>query len=159
MLLAKDPTVPAGIDFTGLWQLRDDSKDVNLFADSGVRITASSERRSRSSDDTLVNVFVETGNSLRVTQTEFALFVVFDRAVVEEYRFGELRETSIGPISAQRASGWDGASYVIETLDQDGAKLTERYRLIDGGRVLERTVRIGKGAQLKVDAVQHFERH
>ena len=79
--------------------------------------------------------------------------------MVEEYRFGELREASVGPVSAQRASGWDGGSYVIETLDEDGVKLTERYRLRDGGKVLERSVRVTKGPQLKVDAMQRFDRY
>jgi hypothetical protein len=130
-----------------------------LFAGNSAGITVSAKSRSRRSDDILVNVFVETGNSLKVTQTDFALFVVFDRAVVEEYRFGELREASVGPVLAQRASGWDGASYVIETLDENGVKLTERYRLRDGGQVLERSVRVSKGMQVEVDAVQRFDRY
>jgi hypothetical protein len=117
-----------------------------------------SRSRSRRSDDILVNVFIETGDSLKVTQTDFALFVVFDRAVVEEYQYGELREISIGQISAQRASGWDGLSYLIETLDDDGVKLTERYQLRNDGRVLERSVRVTRGTKLKVDAVQRFDR-
>ena len=159
VLLAKNAAVPAGVDFTGLWRLNEDSKNVKLFAHSGAGMAVSSKSRGRRSNDVLVNVFVETGNSLKVTQTDFALFIVFDRAVVEEYRFGELREASVGPVSAQRASGWDGASYVIETLDEDGVKLTERYRLRDGGKVLERSVRVTKGPQLKVDAMQRFDRY
>ncbi len=159
VLLARNAVVPAGTDLTGLWRLREESKGVNLFAGSSKGIAVSSKSRARRSDDVLVNVFVETGNSLKVTQTEFALFVVFDRAVVEEYRFGELREAAVGPVSAQRASGWDGVSYVIETLDEDGVKLTERYRLRNSGQVLERSVRISKGEQLKVDAVQFFDRY
>ena len=151
--------MPSGIDLTGSWQLRAESQGVNLFAGDSAGITVSAKSRSRRSDDILVNVFVETGNSLKVTQTDFALFVVFDRAVVEEYQFGELREVSVGPVSAQRASGWDGSSYVIDTLDENGVKLTERYRLRDGGQMLERSVRITKGMQVKVDAVQRFDRY
>ena len=55
--------------------------------------------------------------------------------------------------------GWDGVSYIIETLDSDGVKLTERYRLVNSGQVLERSVRITKDTQLKVDAVQLFDRY
>jgi hypothetical protein len=159
VLQAKNAAVPAGVDLTGMWHLREDSKGVSLFADDRAGIELASKGRGRRSDDILVNVFVETGNSLKVTQTDFALFVVFDRAVVEEYRFGELRDASVGPVSAQRASGWDGVSYIIETLDSDGVKLTERYRLVNSGQVLERSVRISKGTQLKVDAVQLFDRY
>jgi hypothetical protein len=158
VLLIKDAAVPEGIDLSGLWQLREDSKNVNLFAGTESLLTAAPRSRSRRSDDILVNVFIETGDSLKVTQTDFALFVVFDRAVVEEYQYGELREISIGQISAQRASGWDGLSYLIETLDDDGVKLTERYQLRNDGRVLERSVRVTRGTKLKVDAVQRFDR-
>jgi hypothetical protein len=69
------------------------------------------------------------GTALKVTQTGSGLFFSFDRSVVEEYRFGENREVEVGAITAERVSGWEGRSYVIETLDKDGAKLIESWQL------------------------------
>ena len=73
--------------------------------------------------------FWKFGESLRISQTDFGLFISYDRSVVEEYRFGENRLVSIGPIQAQRVSGWDGPVFVVETLDSDGSILFESWRL------------------------------
>jgi len=171
-LIAKSAAVPAGVDISGRWLLRDESQDTvqqisdaELAAAGGKEsIIAPSERKTqrsknRSSKGTLVHVFVETGNSLKVTQTEFGLFISFDRAIVEEYRFGEKRMINVGPIEAQRVSGWEGARYVIETLDDDGAKLVETYRLDDGGNSLIRTIRIIEKGVNQVDVEQGFNRN
>jgi len=106
----------------------------------------------------LVHVFLEIGSSLKITQTPHALFISFDRAIVEEYRFGEKREISVGPVLADRVSGWEGNSYIIETLDQDGAKLIETYRLADGDRRMFRTILIIQNGQSQVDVEQIFDR-
>ncbi len=125
VLLSKPADVPAGVDFSGNW----------------VR-TGNSGTGQRAARELLVHVFLETGDSLKITQTNSAIFVSFDRSVVEEYRFGENRIVSVGAISAARVSGWEGAAYVVETLDEDGAKLVDVYRLQNGGRRLQRSIEI-----------------
>lgn len=141
VLIPKSPVVPAGVDLSGQWQLRGTEGE--------------SRRAAR---ETLVYVFFETGRSLKVTQTSSGLFISFDRSVVEEYRFGEQREISVGEIEADRVSGWEGAGYVIETLDADGAKLVERYRLHEDGYVLRRRVRLTDGNKVELDVEQVFDR-
>lgn len=126
-LLAKSGAVPVGVDLSGQWRLRDDKPRGS---------------RQHSSGGTSVRMFLEAGERLKVTQTEDGLFISFDRSIVEEYRFGEKREISVGPVTADRVSGWEGSTYVIETLDKEGAKLVETYRLRDNGRSLRRTIKI-----------------
>jgi hypothetical protein len=125
VLLTRPAAVPSGLNFSGNWV---------VSADTGSTQPAAREL--------LVHVFLETGKALKVTQTDSGLFFSFDRSVVEEYRFGENREISVGAISAARASGWDGRTYVIETLDEEGAKLIETYRMERGGSILLRTMEI-----------------
>jgi hypothetical protein len=141
-LAPKSAVVPAGIDLSGQWRLV--GKDALAMR--------------RPAADTLVSVFLETGTALKVTQTDHGLFISFDRAVVEEYRFGELREVSVGPVVANRASGWDGDRYVIETLDEDGVKLLESYRLENSGTSLLRTIEILRRDSRQLDVRQVFER-
>jgi hypothetical protein len=117
--------------------------------------TGSSQRDVR---DLAVHVFLEIGSALKITQTDDGLFFSFDRSVVEEYRFGENREVSVGPITARRVSGWEGAAYVIETLDDDGAKLMETWRLQREGGVLQRTIVIWKRSDKKLALEQIFDR-
>jgi hypothetical protein len=93
---------------------------------------------------------------LKITQTESGIFVSFDRSVVEEYRFGENRTISVGAISAARVSGWEGAAYVVETLDEDNAKLVDVYRLQNGGRRLQRSIEIWHKDQKILGLVQEF---
>jgi hypothetical protein len=143
-LETKSAAVPAGIDLSGHWRLREGSPD------------AESPRRK---DGSLVHVFLETGRTLKITQTEYGLFISFDRAVVEEYRFGENREVKVGEAAAQRASGWEGDHYLIETLDDDGALLTETYRLGDGGETLIRTITIVQHKHTRLDIRQSFDRY
>jgi hypothetical protein len=170
-LIAKSADVPPGIDLSGQWRLRADSQDtVKRISDAELEAAGAKERiipvperqsqqsRQRSSAGTLVHVFLETGSSLKITQTQYGLFISFDRSVVEEYRFGEKREISVGPILADRVSGWDGASYIIETLDEDGAKLIETYRLSEEGRRMFRTISIIHHGKSQVDVEQVFDR-
>ena len=168
-LAQRGAVAPAGADLTGLWLLRRDTGDSNeRIARAGSSAIADEAiipkprevkpvRKSRSGTG-LVHVFLETGDALKITQTAYGLFISFDRAIVEEYRFGEMREVSVGPVVAQRASGWDGESYVIQTLDDDGVVLTERYRLLDDGDVLSREVLIEKRDSRQLDVRQLFDR-
>lgn len=155
-LIAKSADVPAGVDLSGQWQLRVDSQDtVERLSEAGREAAGGMEAlvpgssrqprgssRQRSSDGPSVHVFLETGNALKVTQTGFGLFISFDRAIVEEYRYGEKRQVNVGPIIADRVSGWDGETYIIETLDEDGAKLIETYRLSGDGSKLIRKISV-----------------
>lgn len=141
VLIAKPAAVPAGVDLSGQWLLRDTSGTTQPNA-----------------RETLVHVFLETGSSVKITQTESGLFVSFDRSVVEEYRFGENRNISVGEITADRVSGWEGRSYVIETLDKNDVKLTDRYQLENGGRRLTRSMSIATQNKQLLSLQQVFDR-
>ena len=139
-LAVRGSKAPAGVDLTGVWIVKEKDADNSRSADM------------------LVEVFLELGETLKITQTDFGLFISFDRAVVEEYRFGEQREVSVGPISADRSSGWDGRSYVIETLDKEGARLLERYRLDAKGEALLRPIELWRGERQLGERQQVFAR-
>lgn len=167
-LPAKSSTVPVGVDLSGRWQLRDDSREANRAisdiereasgADEGLIPKRNSKKASsKKNDGTQVHVFLETGEVLKITQVERGLFVSFDRAVVEEYRFGEQRMANVGPVVADRVSGWEDGAYVIETRGKEGAMLIETYRL-DGKDVMIRTIRIIHNDKSKLDVRQVFDR-
>ena len=122
-LITRPDPVPVGLDLTGEWVQ-----------------TGSSGISQPGARDTAVHVFFKTGKSLKISQTDDGLFVSFDRSVVEEYRFRENRVINIGEIKAERASGWAENGYIIETLDEDGALLTDTYRLRNDGESLRRTI-------------------
>lgn len=139
-LIAKAAAVPAGVNLSGQWLLRDTSGTTQPAA-----------------RETLVYAFYEAGRSVKVTQTETGLFVSFDRSVVDEYRFGEDREISIGEIAADRVSGWVGDAYTIETLDKDGAKLTDSYR-VSGDALTRTTSIVAKNNRQLMSLQQVFDR-
>ena len=122
-LISRPDPVPVGIDLTGNWV---------QVENSGI-----SQPEAR---DQAVHVFLKMGKSLKITQTEDGIFVSFDRSVVEEYRYGEYRNISIGEITADRASGWAEKGYVIETIDEDGALLIDTYRVRNAGESIRRTI-------------------
>lgn len=165
-LPAKSATVPDGLDLSGDWQLRPASLDTNRRISDAERRAAgpgeslipgkdaSSRRRN---DDIQAHMFLESGSSLRITQTEHGLFISFDRAVVEEYRFGEQRMVSVGPIQAERVSGWENYGYVIETRDKEGVMLIESYRLEDDDTMIRR-VQITGEPTAELDVEQVFDR-
>jgi hypothetical protein len=86
------------------------------------------------------------------------LFISFDRAVVEEFRFGEYRIVNVGPIEAQRTTGWEGNQLVVETLDKNRMKLIDRFELVQGGDVLERNITFRSGEGATETIVQRFDR-
>lgn len=170
-LVAKSADVPTGIDLSGRWQLQAGSRDTARRihdAESeaaggnegiaGVKKRQRKTSRKRSSAGTSVHVFLETGSALKVSQTAFGLFISFDRSVVEEYRFGEKRQVNVGPIVADRVSGWSGSAYIIETLDEQGAKLIETYRLSEDGSRLTRTISIVHEETSHLNVEQVFDR-
>lgn len=149
VLISKQAAVPIGIDMTGFWQLRGKSGGPDAGAEEPFIIQSGSRRvqlarRNRNSSAISAQVFLVFGSSLKISQTDFGLFISYDRSVVEEYTFGENREISIGPIEALRVSGWEGASFVVETLDDSGFTLIETWRLHNDDSVLVRDVRVNK---------------
>ena len=100
---------------------------------------------------------VESGESLKITQTFYGIFISYDRSVVEEYTFGENRLVTIGPIEAKRVSGWEDGAFVVETLDESKATLFETWRLQPQG-VLVRDIRISRGEQDLLVQQQVFDR-
>lgn len=176
MLAPRDGTVPAGIDFSGTWQITSDQRAGQQRLRQAIRRTdgisdddlfrrpdrESTDRNRRSGSSSvkggLVFVFLETGSSLKVTQTEHGLFISFDRSVVEEYRFGENRIISVGEAQAQRVTGWEGNQLVIETLDKNNMKMTERIELVDSGNTLERTITFRSKEGQEESVVQRFKR-
>ena len=171
-LIAKSSIVPAGLDLSGQWVLAD-RETMKRIEDAGVEAAGGlekivpepkertqSDQRARSSNSgALVHVFLETGVRLKVTQTDSGLFISFDRSIVEEYRFGEKRVVSVGPVDADRVSGWEDDAYVIVTLDEDEAKMTERYSLGEDGRVLVRSIVITDGDEQRLAIEQLFDRN
>ena len=146
--------IPPGVSLAGRWQLRTGADDAEAtIRNSGYRssgglgdVTAPTRRdRGRPRDvaeGPSVFVFLRTGSKLKITQTPDGLFISFDRSVVEEYRFREHRIVNVGPIEADRASGWFDGKYVIRTLDAEGALLEESYQLQGDGDALLRSFAI-----------------
>ena len=96
-LLPKSAATPAGVDLSGTWQLRAENGDSLQRVNAAGREAAGdaqgivlppkriqSQQKKQSVDGTSVHVFLETGSTLKVSQTDFGLFISFDRAVVEE---------------------------------------------------------------------------
>lgn len=166
-LPAKSAVVPDGLDLSGDWQLRPASRDTIRRIGEAERRAAgpgeslipgkSAGSRRRNKDDIQVHVFLESGSALRITQTNYGLFISFDRAIVEEYRFGEQRMVRVGPIQAERVSGWENDAYVIVTRDKEGTMLTESYRLEDDDTMVRR-VRISGEPGAELDVEQVFDR-
>ena len=109
-------------------------------------------------DGSAVHVFLESGESVKITQTLHGIFISFDRAVVEEFTFGENRIVSVGPIEAQRVSGWDADDFIAETMDESGTVLTERWSLAEGGSVLLRDISVVKKETVTLSIMQVFDR-
>ena len=147
--------IPVGVSLEGRWQLRAGPEDVDR------RIRRSEYRSSggkKGADGPSVFVFLQTGSRLKITQTPYALFVSFDRSVVEEYRFREHRPVNVGPIQADRASGWLDGAYIIRTLDGEGALLEERYEPGASSDELVRTVSIVYRNEKVLSLEQVYER-
>jgi hypothetical protein len=154
---------PMQVDLSGQWELqggpaRQPAAEQTIRIPSSFGRGASPGDRSRAKGPT-VYVFLETGSSLKVTQTDFGLFFSFDRAIVEEYNFGEKRIVSVGPIEAQRVSGWDGRVFVAETMDRDGNLLAERWYLGDDSGTLIRDISISRGEIVDFESRQVFARN
>ena len=173
-LLPYASIAPDGVDLSGRWLLRDANSDPLMrFSHQGfigpdastdvLRIARDRQGavRLESGEDghrqaALAQVFLETGSDVRLTQTGEGLFISYDRSVVEEYLFGEYRTASVGPVSAERVSGWDGSQYVVQTRDEDGVLLTERWYLEDS--ILRRDVTFSEDDVVQYAVTQSFDR-
>lgn len=164
VLESKSAEVPVGVDLSGFWVIRDDPNAPRISDNRRVRDgliptgNMSRTRRNRDSSSVSVQVFLEYGESLKITQTQYGIFISYDRSIVEEYTFGENRLVTIGPIEALRVSGWDGHSFVVETLDDGGTMLFEVWHLQDGNDVLVRHIRMTKGDHETFSQEQVFDR-
>jgi len=172
VLEPRDGTVPAGTDLSGNWVMREVSaaerrrlseaidKTDGIDDSEFFRQQRSAKNRSRggSFKGGMVYVFLETGTNLKVTQTPYGLFISFDRSVVEEFRFGENRLINVGEIEAQRVTGWEDSQLVVETLGENGMKLTERFLLTDDGNTLQRRITFRSKKFEEESVVQEFDR-
>jgi len=163
-LISKHAGVPVGVDLSGNWVVRQDSGAAPMSGRSEASEPlfplnkVKRSRRTRSSSGVSAQVFLEFGELVKITQTYFGLFISYDRSVVEEYTYGENRIISIGPIKAMRVSGWEGAAFAVETLDDSGSVLFESWHLEKDGAVLIRDIRIGKGDKDSFVHQQVFDR-
>jgi len=166
-LVTKGAAAPAGIDLSGSWIFRADPSERRLQPqEEGIRIgreqssrrrqleTRSSKRRDSGMS---AQVFIENGENVKLTQTEYGLFISYDRSVVEEFTFGENRKVTIGPIEAQRVSGWEGNKFIAETRDAAGNILVETWALQEKD-ILVRSLRILDRDQEKFEQQQIFDR-
>jgi len=169
VLISKSAAVPVGVDLSGNWLIRKGSKAERVSVvgeDGGIRIpTSGSQRHSNGggsrggkSAGASARVFLEFGESLKITQTFFGLFISYDRSVVEEYSYGENGQVTVGPIEATRVSGWEGQSFVVETLDDTGTILFESWHLEEDAAVLIRDIRISRGEKDSFVHQQIFDR-
>ena len=164
VLESKAAATPAGIDFSGFWQVRDDRDAKRVSRGGGAQdipIPTNRTQRSRRGRDRTgasAQVFLEYGTSLKITQTDYGIFISYDRSVVEEFTFGENRLISIGPIEAMRVSGWEANLFVVETLDDSGTTLYEAWHLENDDAILVRDVRLSKGETITFEHQQTFDR-
>jgi hypothetical protein len=164
VLPARSGGNPEQIDLTGQWELRG-AADIPVRRDETIYVPTVKDQRmqqprrnSRRSRGSSVHVFLTTGRHLKVTQTVYALFFSYDRAIVNEYNFGENRTATVGPIEAQRVSGWDGSTFIVDTMDPEGNQLTEKWSLAEGGALLRREISIDKGEKNSLSTTHVFER-
>ena len=168
VLETKNPAVPPGVDLTGYWLVRNDGRAGRrrdaASSDEAMILMSQTQRkqrsrRERSSSGASAHVFLEFGESLKITQTHYGIFISYDRSIVEEFTFGENRLVSVGPIEATRVSGWEGIGFVVETLDDTATTLYETWHIEQGGSVLIRDIRISQSDQDSFVLQQVFDRN
>ncbi|NOX70879.1 MAG: hypothetical protein GXP15_16990 [Gammaproteobacteria bacterium] len=174
LLLRKSHDAPSNETLPGQWIMLENIDNAKRDLDRAIRATndvdeKKENRRFNSAQKKgdhaprpvvggLVHVFLKNGKMLKITRTETGLFISFDRSIVEEYHFGEARTISVGAVRAQRVSGWEGDQFVVETLDDERMKLTERYQVLDNGSRLRRQITFRSKQGEEVTNVQTFRR-
>ncbi|MEC9415712.1 MAG: hypothetical protein VYC67_03870 [Pseudomonadota bacterium] len=106
----------------------------------------------------VAHLFFKNAKVLRITQTDYALYVDFNRSIVEEYNFGELKNVTIGKVSASRSSGWFSNQFQIDTLDSHGMKITEKYTISGDMNTLTRNIIFRDKNFNNSEIVQNFKR-
>lgn len=152
---------PEGVDFSGTWLIRESESDDKRSINRAVSQVGGSNGRNSSKSKSAagrVQVFLETGSMLKITQTPDGFFISLDRSVVEEFRFGENRMINVGGIEAQRVSGWDGPVYVVQTLDAKGMKMIDRFWLDGTKDVLLREITFQGRNHKEATVTQFFDR-
>ena len=166
VLVPHSDTAPSGVDFSGTWLIRGSKQEnqqrinhliqeMDGVQKSGAGIVRVPRKDAKAG---FVHVFLETGRLLKISQTDYAFFVSVDRSVVEEFRFGEARRVNVGQVVADRVSGWVNDVYVVETLDKNNVKLTERFWLSERQQVLNREITIRNPEGVNATALQQFDR-
>jgi hypothetical protein len=161
VLLPISGAAPEGVDFSGTWTIREHESAGRRSINRAASQVAKPAKRSSSGHGRgsgLVQVFLETGRTLKIIQNQYAFFVSIDRSVVEEFQFGESRMIHIGEIEAQRVSGWDGPVYMVQTLDANGMKLIDRFWLSDDHNVLIRAITFRGRNDKTATVTQFFDR-
>lgn len=160
-LLAFGQSITADVDLTGSWQRDDTISDAKLprlesitnatqEPDPGRRVPSKTKKSKGPGAAVLLDGLYLSAKKLRVTQESTAIFVKFDLARVEEYRFGEKRELNVGPIAVLRVSGWEDDRYYIKSITDQHVLIEERYYMSDNGLRLHRDVQIeGKNIPLR----------
>jgi hypothetical protein len=46
----------------------------------------------------VAHLFFEDSKKIQITQTNYSIFMNFDRSIVEEYSFGELKKIQLGNV-------------------------------------------------------------
>lgn len=173
-LARKSGTAPSANELSGRWTLVESFEATQRELDKAIGATngvddarelrrlssaqAAGKRTPRPKVGGLIHVFLENGKTLKISQSETDLYISFNRAVVEEYHFGEVRMIRVGEAAAQRVSGWEDSQFIVETLGEKGMKLTERYYLIDEGTHLRRQIVLRSRAGEEFSIVQNFSR-
>jgi len=165
---------PSASELSGRWKLVEDYAATQRELDRAIGATngidearelrrlnsaqASGKHTPRPKVGGLVDVFLQNGKTLKISHTERDLYISFDRSVVEEYHFGEVKMIRVGEAAAQRVSGWEDKQFVVETLGKEGMKLTERYQLIDEGTHLRREIVLRSKAGKEFTVIETFSR-
>lgn len=104
------------------------------------------------------HLFIRTAEIIKITHNKFSLFIDFNRSIVEEYNHNRVEKINIGEASAFRSSGWKGMTYHIETLDDNGLKVTELFSLSDDGNTLNRKIIYRNAKQEEFTITQSFSK-
>ena len=102
--------------------------------------SSSANQQNKRNSDYVAHLFLRDANRIKITQTRYALYIDFNRSIVEEYKNNRIETIELGEIKVQRSSGWQNGYYLIDTLDDRGMKITETYSLVNQNKNLQRKI-------------------
>jgi len=102
--------------------------------------SSSANQKNNRNSDYVAHLFLRDAKRIKITQTRFAIYIDFNRSIVEEYKNNRVEIIELGEVKAQRSSGWQNDLYLIDTLDDRGMKITETYSLVNQDKNLQRQV-------------------